>query len=73
MARQTATSRGLRAGVNDVDTEYDCVHCGQALYFDTKALRFRHKAVHPSCLHPLAHAVSVVVGIVCPAVSPVTT
>jgi len=55
-----------------VDTEYECVHCGTPLYFDTKALHFKHKATLSACVHPLAHAVSVVVGIVCPA-SPVTT
>lgn len=60
--------------VNDVETEYECVHCGTPLFFDAKALHFKHKATLSACTHPLAHAVSVVVGVVCPSpVSPVTT
>jgi hypothetical protein len=49
-----------------VDTEYDCQHCGQALYFNTKTLHFCHKQLLSACAHPLAHAVQVVVGVVCP-------
>lgn len=49
-----------------METEYECTHCGLPLYFDTKALHFRHKALFADCQSPLAQAVSVVVGILMP-------
>lgn len=54
----------------DVDTEYDCQHCGAPLYFDTTSLHFKHKALFPLCNAPLAQAVSVVVGILMPDMAP---
>lgn len=47
-----------------METEYECRLCGQPLFFDTASLHFKHKALFPTCNHPLAQAVLVLVGMI---------